>query len=1678
MFFLSPKSEVNYEMNVFNKIQSHFFYKVVKDSYTIVFEAWDKERIYYKNNKFVIEVINDQLGYQVYEIVSYFKDSNIEIETRNAIFKVDQISFDKHKRVQWFSVDLFQFGKRWKSLLPVDKLKEFVSFVEKMRDKGFFLDSSKYEYSKCKCISEVLSLFIRDESEAKHSTECVINFVHSFFNKGESLKYFYDNFVSQKSIFKFYEFPYSLPIVRMCYEYYESGIVPERVSDILEEEDCKLPLDYYLISTKHFENNYSLVDENQEYSIYSGETFFYTKDPYVDEKYIQDYSMNGKIKIFHQMNSDYKKYFNDSYFVMNNRTIIVGEHFDNVIVDLNGTIIGYLYSEHDCSDYHSIINFDKEVSSQKEVFDFLKQLINDFRILNDLMHRNDEINIRKSLNRLKLSTSFSESSNEEIHDEYESFDIEKSVVYKKSCDLFEFKMANISDVIGVVKIRDFWLRKKITFLFFKLFLSFITQKYEEECKQGKYLEIQEVRVICPVLVREFVNFALDKEVDYQSATEAFFNFLNSCIHNSEFCYDLRFEFDPLEKPFLFDYEAEKEYNLKIEKGMKEDLPDGSKLVIYKKSKPINYLSQKIDSIYNDIHNKIGDIEDEHVKLVGISKVIYSSELNDDNMYTLIGYVSEPIFGEYITNEFLLGLSNKDLYKVIGYLFMKFDENQISFNSISMDKDFVFYIDILNKNYEIFALLLKYHNDFYKVLLKYLTKIVGCNPNAFVEIEDYTNSFLDSVYNSAEYWISLSNSLDVYCNEHEIFFDSHNGFCPICAKTKFLVIQDYEKKYTLVFEDSLAKHYRLDENNHLKVYKMLYDNIIKAEKNIDGMIAGKLDVSKFQECFLPVKKALNESNQFVGYVYKAVIFDENVGTEELCIDLKDTKQLTNLPRIKSLMRLMTQVKEMLDSHLKFCQNPFSHVFLSPNHKKQVQILNLEFLSDSIEIESENTLKWVCDYVFNVLKSDENIEFNKSDYYGAGSDNIADLSESKYLRWFDFLFEKMQYLSSQMTRYCSTHKMYYKNSYIFCPRCVDKKIIKHLPIRDEDESEYQNKEPINQGGESFIYSYGEDSVIKVFKKDAIDLNKKLSVLIRILSKKDMLVSLNKKGNKYEFVIPIDLVRDKNSQLVFAYVMKEVKGESISLLKFKDEVGKLNFSQKDVLEILITIGKALELLHQVNIYIGDLNGRNILFDENKKVYFIDFDGIGVDEIVPEFCTDMYIDPVSKKNKKITMEDDWYSFAIQAFHYLTYVHPFNGLYFVNENGQERKLRPTEMMEQRISLLGNHGIEVPEVAQPWDDWMIEELKTAFFETFEGEKRESIVPELIKQYKKLFFGKGGQEDFPFHENNQAEHSNNLENSKTLSLDHDQLDHNTYRINSKFTANEINLFDGTVEKVFNEYSAVCEKDGKKALVVIVKENGKKVQKKINVDCNLIEDVLLSEDEKLAFVIKPNRLRVVDILSDNVIYVDDKKDIKNVVVNERKLYFLSRIYRNSSYYWAMFKRNFIDNEEVKEDVARLDSSVLACFFAVNHKNDVMMVNHCTLGKDLVYFNNYIGSLSKIDSNSKDSDYRIIYDKITKLWLVINSEGIGKVIEPKNKQIKDVNIMEILESNEVNIVNICFRNGIIYIPSYGYLFIVDVRDQVVIKKMECQKIMTPDSKLFNFNAKGFSVIHENNFYEVRKG
>lgn len=1571
---------------MWDKICSYFYSDFVRKSYPYVYVG-DDEEVYYHKNKLVVLVKNKEVGEQIYDIVKTLKDSQETICTHNMSFKIDRYFIGSKNRIQLFCVNL-TLEKKWSELSKIRKLQELIDFIYCMETNGFILDDSKFESEKCNRICDFLSLFISSDKKAKNSKGYLIKHIHYVLSDG-NLDEFYQRIISNNLICNISDFPYSLPVIKMCYDYFVTGYVPENIYEVLQNELRDNCYDNCLIANKNsFKSNFVVSEENDEYTIYDGNIKIYDNMYYKFGKFLQDY-----------------KDENDCVEDIRIRKH-VAEKLNTIIIDFNGDVIGYKFLKEEIQDTHTI--FDNKFESQCEILDFVSAMSN---YLFNVLEISSKPNIRTFYPYI-YSVEFRMYYEADERKKY--FNIEESLIYRMEYpNKFSFNITNIEAMFELVSNDPNLLREQITTIFFKLYLLYLNQRYGEMRDEEQFLDKVEIRYLSAVLAREFINYALGREINYEVAEEELYKFLYSTkaycdAEEYDFYYDSRVEYNPIYTPFIFESEAEKKYGIKIEREMSKTLSDERTLITFYECKKIFDVKSQEDYLRNEISKKLGYIESNHVKIAGISEIICSKDIGIDGMYKVIGYITDPIKGKPL-KKILLDLSNKDFLKVAGYLLIKFDKYFIDWDSIWMDDDFVFYINILDERFRLIEWFeYAYESYVEREAFNYLTK-KGYNSNAFIDVEFSC---------TGDHLIKLAESFDAYCDEHHIYYNGYKKACPICLRTKHFVPRNFEENTTKFFEDSYAKHYRIDNNYNLKIYKTSCVNMAEVEKNIDEILSNRLNNSTEleelgQDCFVPCKKVMREdSNQFIGCIYDADQFSNNELEINAYDDIKNSQKLKNLPRLMSLIRLILQIKKITKRDAGFIQNPFSHVFLSKDHKKQVQILNIEFLKKKGSVE--NTIKWTCEYVCETLTSDTSIEVD-----------ISDCSKD-----LDSILQKLQVLSQDMTKYCTIHKMYYRKHYSFCPKCM--KNLELLELKEVKKFDITNKDKENEGGESVIYPYGTDSVAKVFKEE-VNYELKVSVITKVLAKKEVLEGINEKSRKYKYIIPKKILVDEKSGKIFGYIMDRISnGMPICNLKDKSEVEKIGFTKKDVFEILIAVGQGIENLHANNIYIGDLNGRNILFDSDKNVYFLDFDGMGVDEITPEFCTDGYIDPKSKKDKNITMKDDWYSFAIQAFYYLTFTHPFNGIYSVEVNGEKKYLEIPDKMERRISLLGKHGMKAPTIAEPWD-WMNRELKIAFLGIFEGNIRESIVSHLIRQYESLYLG-----DKPY--------------DKSI------------RINPKFIATELKPFGRNLLHIINHYSAICENG--QEYYISMPANHIEIALK---HCLSISNILLSDDENIAFAVYEDEVIAIDLKTTNKIYDEKIFNPRDVVVNGRTLYFTG-ISEGEN---VIFQVDFMPNSDVKEQKISFLTNKKTKRLYVKFNSKFIIIKRASDNVDEIYCNSE--KLCDMSYQSESSEYNIIYDDATALWLIVSSEGNGIIIKA-NGMYKKINIQESV--NDMNIGNIVFNKGMIYIPNQECLHIVNTNDQMTTKKMECHKIMTPNSRLYDINTNGFSVITDQMLYEVRRG
>ena len=1679
----------------------NFYYRVLDD---------EKETVYKNGETLFVIVLNEETGKRLYNVLLYLKKHKIWWRTPNKNFyKVKDFTYDKNKVVKWFALSDVIMNWHWISSNN-HKIIEFASIVNTFEENGLVLNPETFDVFNCNCISEIFSYFIpisEDEQEAEAqkmaSKACLIEYAHYMLSlNGDTLSEVYGEIEKRGQIILrdvdicAYIGNYNVTLFKICYEYYKFHKIPDNLYSILKFGSLSPSMDMsvaYALTTD-FASRYNncVLEKTTEYTSYAD-----------GDKIIKIYNNSTDSKLKDTEYDTMMKIGIDFIFKHNQ---ICAEGLQCLLFNLDKEFIGSVIRKNPGNEILNISNVDFD--SQAEIFEFLKG-ISDF--IEDYQLSYNSSVLSKEI----ITTNM-------INDDERNkvYDLSKFIVYELVSDQLtgdksrKFMLKGIKEMFEIL-----YLDRKKTILktFFVYLLKLITKKYGELKTEKEVFEKIEVRALKPLVAKAFIQYALkheDKKAIFYDLTEkitvidAFDVMLHTYLthmssNNNSFCYDAKFGYDPTKVTITFNTEVEERYGLKLEKGIKKTLPDGRQLVIFGKARDINAIREREQRVQEQISvqfEKNGLLEDEHIKIVSFSEMIYSRKLNKNGTYSFIGYIREPIKGQKLTDKYLSTLSNKDLYKIAGYLYSKIKEYYIPNDFIYVDSDFNFYIDILQNNFAVKERNVFQTDNYPRAELKRLCKKFGWHKDIFVELEDIIASICWDGTESKQLktqFLRTAESLDTYCDEHKMYYNSSNNLCPICAKTRYLVKpEEIVNKLKVQFEDKYAKHYKLNNEFYLKLYKPLEAKLFKIfEENVAEAVNTSNPDWFGQDCFIPCKKAVDSDNKFIGYVYKAVEFNSGTDSNEFCINFEDQEHLTLLPRLKSLKRLILQVQELINNYEGFMYNPYTSVFLNPGHKKQVQILNIEFLQKGLPTSLVNqNAKWLCEYVCKILNLDESVSpdefctkiirrYCNSNQKKAGDMCYVDLKA---------LLAYITKMTEELTKYCSFHKTYYSNKLLFCPKCMPNEALQHqLIVRGKKET-FLSRTPENEGGESFIYAYKDGLIAKVFKSEQINLALKENTLCRILLKRDLLTDINKIAKKFYYVTPNKVLVDNDDGKIFGYIMEELQDvKPISNLKHKTVVEELGFTRQDVLEILITMGEGIQTMHEkADIYIGDLNGQNILFDKNKNVYFIDFDGMGVENIAPEFCTDGYIDPVSKENQNITMKDDWYSYAVQVFYYLTYTHPFNGIYYeTDSSGKKVMLDIPDKMKKRVSLLGDHGLKPPAVAESWD-WMISELKDAFLSIFEGSLRKSIVPLLKKQYRTLFSNDTQAEDETEASNSAVE--TDADNTSTF----DNTAEEVIRINPKFIAKKLHPFHKRTNQskidvlhVFNEYSAICRDENDKFVTVIHKEISSNNQFDENYNANesdtvyqtnivlsddeIVKDVKLTEDGAYAFIIYADRIEVISFDSTRVKsfqQIPGVPDESKIAVDGNSIYY-TRTYNNEPVIVKQTIFNFPDNSEIDNDIIAIGDKPVD-WFNVKLGSKFVLVRRAGNGVDEVYCNKE--KLCDITYSRNNSEYKIIYDKATKLWLVINTEGNGIIIE-SNGAFRQIDLQKY--SYEDNMLGICFEKGKIYIPG-TVLQIIDVFDESKAKQLQCGDLVTQSSQIIDVNKQGFCVKTGNTLYEICRG
>lgn len=1565
---------------MFNKIKSTFYKALIVSECAKIYSS-KKEDIYdtvstlNENEKLIVVIKDEGLGEKIYDIIRYLKKKKIQICVGGeTCIKVSDYA-TKDKKIVYFAIETVSGVFPPYSTDDMNPLKCMVKSALGLCNSEYSLSYEKFkEIEEYDSFVEILSCFNKECKDEKATMKTIMKCCH-YVLSGTDFDEVYGKF-KDNVFLESTDFPYNIKLVFKCYygffnedDYWYREIIKDFMKEIVDTEWMKKE-DRYGVFFEKYRNRLIFNVEGWKEKV-----IFKTQN----ENYDIIETNIGEVVLWRRDESFFRICEN-KFEIINNLCL---EKITHWVIDFNGTIQGYKKTSISDIDFKKVEEV--EILEQSKLFEFINnyyEFLNSSRI----------IDLSKNSN----------STDKKI-------DIKKIIAYDG-----DFKFISIENLIEVLKIDMNIIKKQVIKTFFRMYKKIIEKNNEKFSNEKELLNRPEIRYLSPIIARAFTEYYFDRKrkcLEYDELCDEIISFRSKNLNSSdsEILYYEGFVYDPSKIPFCFDYELKNKYNKKFNAGTISSLPDGRRIVIFDKTRKSEDVYKEISSKIKTIQKEIGGLEEEKVKFVNISEIIYSKSIVD-GMYKCLGYITTPIKGKQLRMKELLKLNNKDLIYVFHNFFIKFSKSKIPYQ-IFMDSDFTFYIDV-TKSGDLISKNSLENSNYCKTIIRRLIDS-KYNINAFVACDFLSEDSLSEVCNN------FDRNNTKYCSEHGIYYTG--DICPVCKKTKQLKEVIKIEEAQLIFEDNVAKHYTYHGYN-IKVYKKENVDIQDMKKRIDKILKLKLIFNEQneykQDCFIPTKEAYNQENQFIGYVYDQVIFEKDQNGLE-CVNLEDTEKLKNLHRLKGVIRLIIQIQDLIKKGKVFSKNPYGNVFISRNHKQQVQIMNIEFIDT--DGKSDDTFRWTYEYVVKVIGAD-------IETYGDNS-FIKDLLKNpndiqSYETELNVLLTKIQNEAKKMTRYCCVHKMYYNEKYIFCPKCINIEEEKDTLIEYCSEEDIKKRKEIGRGGEAIVYKYGKENVVKVFKEEEIDYNFKLSVIGKIMTKIKVLEKLNNDSEKIKYVVPKKIIVEKSNGKLLGYVMEKVKGRTISELKDRNALKNNNISKKDIFEILIEVGKGIETLHDNNIIIGDLNGNNILFDNQKRVYFLDFDGMGVDEILPINYTDGYIDPISVKNHTITEKDDWYSFAVHAFSYLTCTHPFNGIY----KKYNKILDIPTKMENRISLLGNHGMKPPTIAEDWD-WMEEDLKNAFYDIFEGDSRIDIVPLLVNQYNQIY-------------------------------------NDNIQINSSFIAKAINPFmEEEVEYVISSNVAIC----KNKYVIVLAGEHKYIFTKMSsvIDLNKIKEVIITQNEKYAFVIASEQFFVVSTKEETYLSRKDLLPNSKVVVNDNSIYYIE--YYDGKYVITMEK--WEEDVEPKKISFKMNDEMhkIKCY-DVKFNDKFVIIKTGENGNDTIYCNNQ--KLCNIICKNDNTKYNISYDDATKTWLVINEE-YGVIINQNGKFDQFAN-----ENNETDVDYISYLNGKIYIPCSEKLLIVNARKEFKCKEMECHKIMMPTSKIYKTTCRGFYVLTDGQCYEVLKG
>lgn len=465
------------------------------------------------------------------------------------------------------------------------------------------------------------------------------------------------------------------------------------------------------------------------------------------------------------------------------------------------------------------------------------------------------------------------------------------------------------------------------------------------------------------------------------------------------------------------------------------------------------------------------------------------------------------------------------------------------------------------------------------------------------------------------------------------------------------------------------------------------------------------------------------------------------------------------------------------------------------------------------------------------------------------------------------------------------------------------------------------PLTEGGEGYIYEYN-GKIIKTFKPH-----------IDIAAKERKVNALMKASLPKAVITPIDTVLDIRGRFI-GYCMEKVSGEEFKRLSNRKFVTANNITTKDILGLLVKVKSVLAEVHKQNIYVGDLNDQNILFDAAGNIYLIDCDSWTVGGDKCTVAMDMFKDPKLQADN-FNADTDNYAFMVFAWKSLTRVHPFGGTV-------EPDMPILDRISKGISVIDRQNVKLPRLTKEWKGFS-PDLVSEFKSVFEGSVRtlsdnmEDMLANLTqcKKDKEYYYSKFSS--CPYCDGSAQVNKKPVSQGSVGGL--------------KLYA----IYDGTkIKAVFDRYTYL---DNEGYVVNGISEMKYRAGVRYYLFANhgFIEDM----DNCITF-------------HNGKDYQIDKKYKSAIEVCENKIYYIS-------------EKNTLTQLEIMPSVNGIKNVCKVsntAYFAVSGDN-YCVVNYYT-GKIIVNIN---GTNTVIDYDSDIVNYGIHHDEVSGKWLIILEDSKGK-------------------------------------------------------------------------------------------